>query len=200
MIFSNLTEIANICEIYNARKSDYNSFKQGHHFFDAHRRRATQRKGDAMAYWWVSQGKYFQNEMMGSYLWAPKMSDSGKKIHHWESIYKLRADDIVFSYVDQAIVAVSKVIRRAYDAKKPFPVTEKDHHRSGYKCDLKYYPLKTPLKIYKIRNDLQSILEKQTKNKPINKNGQGNQGYIYPLIDEAGDFIMKTIGYELIDL
>ena len=153
-------------------------------------------KGKMMAYWWVSQGATYNKEASGGYLWAPFKSQSGKKIYHWESMKDVRLGDIVFSYVDQEIIAVSKVVSNCYKAVKPFSEGT-NWQGEGNKLDLEYYPLKKPLKVYTIIDDLQAILEKQTKHKPLNKRGQGNQGYLYPLIEEAGDFLLKKIADNL---
>lgn len=142
-------------------------------------------------YWWVSQGSYYTNELNGGYLWVPQKNKSGKRIHHWERIKELKVGDIVFSYVNQSIVAVSKVTSEFYEANRPILMPEKNVILEGYKVELKCHPLPKPLKLHTILDDLQMILEKQARYKPLNKKGYGNQGYIYPLIEEAGDFILK---------
>jgi len=73
---------------------------------------------------------------------------------------------------------------------------ERDVINEGFMVDLKYNPLAKPLKIYQIVDGLQQILSKQTRYKPLNKNGHGNQGYIFPLIDEAGEYLLKKTGFE----
>lgn len=148
-----------------------------------------------MTYWWVSQGVTYTKEYRGGYLWAPLISKSGKKIHHWESMKDVKNGDIVFSYVSQAIVAVSKVVSSPYEAIKPFNEGE-DWQRQGVKINLEYFILEKPLKLSIIIDDLQAILEKQSKHKPLNKWGQQNQGYLYPLIDEAGLFLLEKIERE----
>ena len=149
-----------------------------------------------MNYWWVSQGNYYAIELKWGYLWVPQWHKSGKTIHHWERIKELETGDIVFSYVDQSIAAVSKVISEFYEANRPIPMPERDVIKEGFRVDLKCNPLPKPLKIYQIIYDLQQILSKQTRYKPLNKNGHGNQGYIFPLIDEAGEYLLKKTGFE----
>lgn len=149
-----------------------------------------------MKYWWVSQGDYYAKEFKGSYLWVPQRQKSGKRIHHWERIKDLIIGDIVFSYVDQSIAAISIVTSEFYAANRPIPMPERDVINEGFMVDLKYNPLAKPLKIYQIVEGLQQILSKQTRYKPLNKNGHGNQGYIFPLIDEAGEFLLKKTGFE----
>jgi hypothetical protein len=143
-----------------------------------------------MSYWWVSQGSYYTNEMSGGYLWVPQRHNSGKRIHHWERIKELKTGGIVFSHVRQSIVAVSEVIQEFYEANRPIPMPEKDVATEGFRVDLKYHPLDKTLKLREIIDELQKILKNQTRYKPLNKNGVCNQGYLFPLIEEAGDFIL----------
>lgn len=70
-----------------------------------------------MAYWWVSQRQTWKQESAGGYLWAPKRDADGHPLHHWETMTRVREGDTIFSYVNQAIVAISIAKGRAYDAR-----------------------------------------------------------------------------------
>lgn len=144
-----------------------------------------------MAYWWVSQNKTYKEEKDGGYLWAPKKTKSGRKIHHWETMKDVRPGDIVFSYVGQAIVAVSKVEKSAYDSNKPFSKSNDDWEVIGRKVEATYKELSIPIRLHSIVNELQAILRRQSAYKPLDRNGSGNQGYLYSISDDAGKFILS---------
>ncbi len=39
-----------------------------------------------MNYYFVFQNKSFEHEHKGGYLWAPKSTESGRRVPHWESM------------------------------------------------------------------------------------------------------------------
>lgn len=144
-----------------------------------------------MAYWWVSQNRTFTEEQAGGYLWAPKKNKLGQGVFHWSTMKDLRDGDIVFSYVGQKIVAVSNVNGKAYDYKNPFSKSGEEWDVNGWKVDLNYNILDTPIIISSIVEELQECLQSQLEYKPLNRNGTGNQGYLFPLIDKAGIFLLS---------
>ncbi len=144
-----------------------------------------------MAYWWVSQNKTYNEEKAGGYLWAPKKTKTGKRIYHWESMKDVREGDIIFSYYHQQIVAFSTAQGIAYDASNPFNEPGEDWEINGRKIDVSYSILPKPIYLLNIVGELQDILKKQSAHKPLNANGTGNQGYLFPLIEEAGKFLLS---------
>jgi len=144
-----------------------------------------------MSFWWVSQNKTHYNERNGGYLWAPKRDKSGKRQYHWDTMTEVRKGDIIFSYFRQHIVAYATAEGVAYDFNNPFNEAGEDWEVEGRKIDASYTILDRPIYIPDIVNNLQKILKKQAKYKPININGTGNQGYLFPLIDEAGNYLLS---------
>jgi hypothetical protein len=61
----------------------------------------------AMAYWWVSQNQTFKHERAGEFLWAPTADSAGHTPHHWATMAQVESGDVIFSYVDQKIPAIS---------------------------------------------------------------------------------------------
>ena len=49
-------------------------------------------------YYWVNQGKTYNEEREGGYLWAPIENANGTTFFHWNNITKLLPGDIVFNY------------------------------------------------------------------------------------------------------
>ena len=144
-----------------------------------------------MSFWWVSQNKTFKEEKYGGYLWAPMKNASGKSMFHWETMNDVRQGDIIFSYYDQKILAYSTAQGEAYDSVNPFNESGDDWELNGRRIDVTYTVLRKPILVRKIAPELQELLQKQTTHKPLNVNGTGNQGYLFPLIDDAGDFLLS---------
>jgi len=144
-----------------------------------------------MAYWWVSQNRTFEEEKNGGYLWAPIKTKTGGAMHHWNSMSDLREGDIVFSYVGQKIVAMSTVTANAYQCENPFLKDGEEWENEGRKVDLSYKLIQPPIILRDIVDELQVYLEKQQKYSPLNRNGTGNQGYLFPLIDKVGEFLFS---------
>lgn len=144
-----------------------------------------------MAFWWVSQNKTYNEERKGGYLWAPKRTRTGRRIYHWDTLKDVRKGDIIFSYFRQQIVAFSEAQGDAYNCNNPFYESGEDWEVNGRKIDVIYTVLQNPIFLPNIVDNLQNILKKQPTHKPLNVNGTGNQGYLFPLIDEAGIFLLS---------
>lgn len=144
-----------------------------------------------MAFWWVFQNSTYKEEKEGSFLWAPKQ---GKKTipFHWTNMEYLQEGDIVFSSYRQRIVAVSTVISKAYTYAKPFLTNkEKPWEYDGNKADLNFHELNNAISYQQFSNKLLALLN--VHQGPINKNGTGNQGYLYSISENAGTLLLKQI-------
>tara|TARA_Y100000817_G_scaffold104624_1_gene81974 strand:- start:217 stop:1116 length:900 start_codon:yes stop_codon:yes gene_type:complete len=148
-----------------------------------------------MAFWWVSQNKTFKQERSGNYLWAPSQSSDGGYPFHWSNMKKLSVGDIVFSYVDQHIPAVSIIKKNAESSNRPleFPdISEVQNWRfKGLKSVSDYTDLNTPLNVLHIKDKLLEILP--NKYSPLDKNGSGNQGYLFSINSKSGNFLLDQI-------
>ena len=103
----------------------------------------------------------------------------------------VREGDVIFSYFRQQIVAFSTAQGNAYNSNNPFNRSGEDWEVNGRKIDVSYSILSKPIFLPNIVDELQDILKKQGAYKPLNVNGTGNQGYLFPLIDEAGKFLLS---------
>lgn len=50
-----------------------------------------------MNYFIVFQNKTYNEERVGEYLWAPKLTATGREIFHWSNMVKVKTGDIIFS-------------------------------------------------------------------------------------------------------
>ena len=103
-----------------------------------------------MAFWWVSQNKTFAEESDGDYLWAPQRNKDGRTRHHWAAMEQVRAGDVILSFVNQTIAAVSVAKGSAYASDRPF--TSKEGavwEKKGWRVDAEYENLTPPIPHYR---------------------------------------------------
>lgn len=92
-----------------------------------------------IGYFFVSQGKTFQKEASGQYLWAPDDS-------YWyhQSLKEVKPGDLILNYTKQTVAAISIAKAEFKNAENPFPDVEKWGER-GLKIDLDLYRLPQPV-------------------------------------------------------
>lgn len=139
-----------------------------------------------MACWWVFQNYTYEEESKGSFLWAPKIDKGGNIPHHWKTMSLLKEGDIVFSCVNQKIVAISSVVTDSYDYTKPF---DKSWEEDGLKADLIFTELENPIELAPIVDTLMPMMN--SKYAPLNRKGTGNQGYLYHISDVVGEYLIS---------
>lgn len=156
-------------------------------------------------YWWVNQrGIYFREEFRLNCIWAPKKNKKGKKNFHWDNLAKVKPGDIVFSYHNKKIVAVSVVKTKAFNSKRPdtFPsrINYPERRRrtgqswsiNGRKVLVKYKLLDEPIDIKKILSTIGPHLN--YRHSPYStKYKRGNLGYLFYLKEKAAEIIRQTI-------
>jgi hypothetical protein len=72
-----------------------------------------------MRYWWVNQNQTFRQEIGGDYLWSPKRKVDGARNAFYESMREASPGDLVFSFVDTRIFAISTAQSYCYESPKP---------------------------------------------------------------------------------
>lgn len=132
--------------------------------------------------YYVFQGKSYEHERCYEYMWAPANSE----IHHWERMKYLKPGDIVFHGAFGAIMAISEVVKAPYYDIFPFNPQE----GIGHKVDTCYYPLSKPI-ITKLYKD--EIKKYSGFHTPFNKNGTGNQGYLFDLNIHLAKYFLDII-------
>ena len=143
-----------------------------------------------MAYWWAFQGRAFEQQHEGGYLWAPSERD-GRRYQFWTNVQRLRPDDVVFSYVHGAIVARSVVQSMPRQARRPTTFrTQIQGEPLGWQVDVQY-ELIPPLDIDPLRARL--VLLMLRRHAPLDRNGRGNQGYLYQLPLSAAQLLQAEI-------
>ncbi len=144
-----------------------------------------------MNYFIVFQKKTFKEEKHRGILWAPKTDSSNTHTYYfWKSLLEAKKGDVVFSVVNNSIIARSTVIHEAVESPNPF--SNDLWSREGWLVKLEYYLL---TEIINIRDNFTSISNYlPDHHSPFNKTtGRGNQGYFYPIPKDLGLIIDNLV-------
>jgi hypothetical protein len=146
----------------------------------------------AISYWWVNQGRSWDTERPGGYIWALQKNEDGQEFFHWTNVSEVKKGDYVFHYAGGAIRAVSIAQRDGYDS--PRPKDRPGPGEKGWRADLAYEDLERPLALEAVAAPLNAMnLDKG----PINSVGGVNQGYLYRLTKPAADIILQKMGSKI---
>lgn len=155
-------------------------------------------------FWWVNQGKTYQQERDGGLIWAPKLTKRGKELAHWTNVSKVKRGDIVFHYANGSLRAVSVSTEDAREGNKPSEIAEHgEWQRDGFLVPVRYSELSQPIPLEDIAKDVQRAKRMLG---PITRKLGVKQGYLYSLnqpavnvianhldLEEIADEIAKTI-------
>jgi len=150
-----------------------------------------------MNYYVVFQNKTHKEEHDMGILWAPQKDKNGNApMFHWTTMNLLRTNDIVYSIVKNKVVAKGIVIKEAIDSDNPFDDNEL-WGRAGWLAEVEYQFELDQIKIMDHLNIVSNFLP--DKYSPFSKKtGKGNQGYLFRITDEFGEFINDMIQPDLI--
>ena len=138
------------------------------------------------------QGKQYENEVEGGYIFA----GANHNIPHWDRLREVKVGDVIFHCYRQYIVALSIVTRECRIEKRPI-----EHYLAtdipdmeGYMVKMKYVKLQRPLAVFRYKSEIIQIQGDHTgKGYPFNKNGEGNQGYLFNLNKKLAKFFTEKI-------
>jgi hypothetical protein len=128
-------------------------------------------------FWWANQGKTYQIEREGEFVWAPKQSSNGRTFFYWKNVHKIKQGDIIVHYANGMVRAVSLAHSDGYESAKPASLVTGDWQEDGWRADISYHELTSPISIADIG---QKIANLELSHGPINKRGRVNQGYVVP--------------------
>jgi putative restriction endonuclease len=147
-----------------------------------------------MAVWWVFQNESFERSRKGGYLWAPLVDKRGNKKNHWEYVDQVKKGDVVLSSKDRHLVALSVAKKDAYRANQPDPEDAKLWNLEGRRVDVAYVDLDPSISV----DDLVNIFnENNQENSPLDKNGRGKVGYLFPVSPSSAKQIFDKIDQSL---
>jgi putative restriction endonuclease len=148
-----------------------------------------------MRYWWVNQKQTHRHEIGGGYLWSPKRRANDTRNEFYENMKVVAPGDVVFCYWETAIRARGIVRSFGYDAPKPgeFGEAGRNWSQIGYRADVEYFLLKSPLKPRDEWLSIQPLLPE--KYSPLQtSSGKGLQSvYLAALSAELGELIAQLL-------
>lgn len=153
----------------------------------------SKRISDQPKTYYVFQGKTFDSESRGGYIWAPISNPSGQSFHHWDRLTDIQAGDIILHGCDGKVMAISITRDRCYDFNQPEALKSDGYwEREGRRVDCVYTRISHPI----ATSDFSSAIEQYCKAKysPFNIKNSGSQGYLFELDRNlAKIFILATI-------
>ena len=141
--------------------------------------------------YFVFQAGGFDDEARESRIWAPIYSASGNRLFYWDSLLSVRKDDVIFHGSNGYIKGISRVMGACYDAENPNLWADGGKYRNGRRADCEYTILKNPIRTEIFRDEIVKYCN--VKYAPFDKNGNGNQGYLYDLDSKLATVFLKGI-------
>lgn len=154
---------------------------------------ASQREEGKRMIFWVFQGKSFEKEFRGGYIWAPISNKSGTVPHHWTRLVDVRKGDIILHGCDGMLKAISIAKNACFECKQPKELAVEDlWDTDGRMVECEYIDIKIPIKTSNYVDDIIRLC--RTKYSPFDKDGNGNMGYLFEINRELAQiFISETV-------
>lgn len=128
-------------------------------------------------FYFVFQGADYARECTGRYIFAPTNGP-----HHWERLTEVYPDDIIFHADHGYICALSVATSHAYDYMRD--------GLPGRKVDCNYLILNHPLRTARFIEEIKAYPNEYS---PFNKNGKGNQGYLFDINTTLSNLFLEYI-------
>ncbi len=99
-----------------------------------------------MKFWWVNQNQTAKHEIEGGYMWSPKLNRNGRRNPFYDTMRRVDAGDIVFSFVRQYIKYLGIIQTPAFSVAKPadFGLTGDYWNNEGWYVPVEWYELPVP--------------------------------------------------------
>lgn len=144
----------------------------------------------------VNQGRTFQDEFEGGFLWAPVTNKAGSKQEFYTNVTRMKRGKKVYSNVGGKIVAVGVVTQEAVDCKNPLNNHKEEWIQDGWKVGVQYAELDTPVDLKAHIDRIVPLLpEKHRFIWPTGRLPQG--GYAFAISDEMAQLLDELIGNQL---
>lgn len=141
-------------------------------------------KGRAIFFVFQSN-KEFPHELKEGVIKAPYADKGMHEPHHWTRLTKVKEGDIILHGVSGFILAISEAKGSCYDFSY-------NNGKQGRKVNCKYYRLEVPLVTAKFKNQIIQYCS-NLDYQPFNKNGTGNQGYLFDICREVATLFITDI-------
>ncbi len=157
-----------------------------------------------MSYFTVFQNKNFEEERKNGYIWAPEKGKDERNVPSWSLLKEVKEGDTIFTINRGQIVSVNKALGSYNSKSKAISIDNRiigdcnNQQNSkncicikGFEVKLTYKELNNPIRIKDIFENVNKMLPKE--HSPFNKNGGGNQGYLFRLTDQLGNYLIELM-------
>lgn len=134
----------------------------------------------------VHQGKTFDAEYKGNYIWAPT---SG--IHHHEKMAEIHTGDIIFHYAEGALVAIGEAVSDCMSYPQPSALYGHGWGTVGYRVNVRYQLFSKRISLEPFKHYF--ITHKAGSYSSFDNNGNACQGYMYDLEFDIAKFLKVEI-------
>lgn len=138
-------------------------------------------------FFYVFQSKSFNKEVQNNCLFCPHSPDN-RTIRFWESIGDVKTGDIIFHETNQHVAAISEAQSEARDADKPYDLDKPEHGRLLHTLYAHFANSVQPVELKE-----QLLPAQPEKVAPFNRNGTGNEEYLFYFNQECAKIIIDGI-------
>jgi len=144
-----------------------------------------------MSFWWVNQGATFEEAKDLGILWAPEEDKSGNKQPSWETLLRVRKDDVVFHFAKKKLRGISVAESQSRIAE--IRIRDKGQWKElGREIEVSPQDFDFTIDLEDIPMALRVGAEKGVDT-PFDKRGKVKQGYLYGVSNDVAAFILKKL-------
>lgn len=129
-------------------------------------------------FWWVNQGKSYEQERDQACIFAQKSTLDGRTNTPRANVKRVHVDDVIVHYA-RGVRAISIVTQAAYDSTR--------NGVAGWQADVDYLELPAPLRLA----DIPKAWRLNAQEQPFDVHGNVKQSYLFEL---SADFAHKLVG------
>ena len=133
-----------------------------------------------MSIFYVFQGKTYNQERDGGYVWSPKLTKDGKKNAGYENMTQVHKGDYILHNNNGEVVAISLALSNCYS----------DWADDGYKINLEYHEFEVPLKITEHKEYLTAFNSEESA---FDFRGIGKRQYMCHISDLHANYILSKL-------
>lgn len=149
-----------------------------------------------MRYWWVNQNQTYETELKGNFLWSPKTRTDGARNEFYDNMRLLAPGDVVFSFNNTRIQALSVVVGQAQTGPKPdFGAAGLNWSKEGWFVPVFYCEFDRPVRPKDHIDVLRPFLPQ--KYSPLQHSGNGLQSvYLASVPESLAQALIQLIGHD----
>lgn len=140
-------------------------------------------------YFFVFQNNSFTEEVKASCLFCSH-SPENHTVSHWDSIGDIKEGDIIFHECGNTVAAISEAQSEARNDVRPYSYKGRAPDE-GRRVDTMYVSLRNQINPTELRDVLYPAQPERVA--PFNRNGKGNEGYLFYFNQECAKIIIDGI-------